>query len=360
LQGGSAGSLATTGAPVNVGNADPPNPGDVLTAIDPTHAAWAAPTGGGTPDNALLRSANDWAEFPNQEGPSSSDLFLIERASDGAKQTISAGSLVGRAAKELDTLPGDPVNVGDAAPPVAGQVLTAIDATHAHWAAAASGGGGTGGHPIISPPLVPNAFDDEFDSGGNPDLAARGWLIFNNGSGATLTRAGDVEPFSVPAAGTYRSTIIGSRIYIQTPTSPSGDIQMTRAITLANGDLYYARMSNSARGDLGAADHSFMGLYLSIAAGPLPDLGNGLFARTYITSANRAAQFGRINGGAPAANFDTFFGESAPDMFGVKFHSGANFYPFLGDADSGSHIGGNYGGAVDGESIAFVSLLLST
>jgi hypothetical protein len=40
IVGGPASALATTGAPVNVGDAAPPNPGDVLTATDAEHAAW--------------------------------------------------------------------------------------------------------------------------------------------------------------------------------------------------------------------------------------------------------------------------------------------------------------------------------
>lgn len=82
IVGGPASALATTGAPVNVGDAAPPNPGDVLKAVDATHAAWAPGSGGDA---------------------------------DGLGTT------------------GDPVDVASAAPPVAGQVLTATDAEHAEW-----------------------------------------------------------------------------------------------------------------------------------------------------------------------------------------------------------------------------------
>lgn len=85
LQGGAtAADLATTDVPVNVSNSTPPNPGDVLKAVDATHATWQP--GGG------------------------------------------AGSDAGG----LETT-GDPVDVSNAAPPVAGQVLTAVDAEHAEW-----------------------------------------------------------------------------------------------------------------------------------------------------------------------------------------------------------------------------------
>lgn len=83
---GAAPSLQTTDQPVDVSAATPPNPGDVLTAIDQEHAAWMPGGGGG-----------------------------------GGGTASAIGST------------GDPINVSAAAPPVAGQVLTADDETHATW-----------------------------------------------------------------------------------------------------------------------------------------------------------------------------------------------------------------------------------
>ena len=82
IVGGPARALATTGAPANVGDAAPPNPGDVLTAVTPTQLEWAPGSGGDA---------------------------------DGLGTT------------------GDPVDVASADPPVAGQVLTATDEEHAVW-----------------------------------------------------------------------------------------------------------------------------------------------------------------------------------------------------------------------------------
>jgi len=81
---GPATELVTKGANVDVSASDPPNPGDVLTAVDETHATWQP--GGGA----------------------------------------------GGAASGLGTT-GEPVDVASAAPPVPGQVLTAEDAEHAVW-----------------------------------------------------------------------------------------------------------------------------------------------------------------------------------------------------------------------------------
>lgn len=51
--GGTANALATTGLPVGVSGAAPPTAGQVLTAIDATHASWQTPSaGGGTLDSS--------------------------------------------------------------------------------------------------------------------------------------------------------------------------------------------------------------------------------------------------------------------------------------------------------------------
>jgi hypothetical protein len=84
--GGPANALLTTADPVDVSAATPPNPGDVLRAVDATHATWQPGGGGGT----------------------------------------------GGDASGLETT-GAPVDVSAAAPPVEGQVLMAVDAEHAEW-----------------------------------------------------------------------------------------------------------------------------------------------------------------------------------------------------------------------------------
>jgi hypothetical protein len=79
-------SLATNedAVDVDVSESAPPNPGDVLTAGDSSHATWQPPSGG--------------------------DGTAVELGSTGA-----------------------PINVDGAEPPVAGQVLTATDPEHAVW-----------------------------------------------------------------------------------------------------------------------------------------------------------------------------------------------------------------------------------
>lgn len=87
--GGPADELATSGAAINIGSASPPTVGEVLTAIDATHADWE-PGGGGAADDLATSGAD--------------------------------------------------VNVSAAPPPSPGQVLTATDATHANWQSPGSGG----------------------------------------------------------------------------------------------------------------------------------------------------------------------------------------------------------------------------
>jgi hypothetical protein len=71
-------------------------------------------------------------------------------------------------ARELKTLSGV-VDVSQSPAPVPGQVLTAIDATHAHWADPTGGGGGGGGY-IIADALNTGSGDPAFavDVSGSP------------------------------------------------------------------------------------------------------------------------------------------------------------------------------------------------
>jgi hypothetical protein len=61
-------------------------------------------------------------------------------------------------------------------------------------------------------------YADEFSPGSNPDLATLGYTCRNAATGATMTRAGNVNFATVPAltATQYNSTIIGSWLYLQT------------------------------------------------------------------------------------------------------------------------------------------------
>jgi len=118
----------------------------------------------------------------------------------------------------------------------------------------------SGGVPETSPyqvrPPTPHAFNDEFDSG-NPDLVARGWGIVAPSTGTVPVRVGDIQVWSAtsgngfagyPAPGTYRSSIVGSCLYMQIPSGANYIIYKT--LSAVSGTLL-GRFWNTAAWDPG-------------------------------------------------------------------------------------------------------------
>lgn len=185
------------------------------------------------------------------------------------------------------------INVSSATAPSAGQVLTATDSTHATWQTPSSGGGYASWY--LQPPASPNAFNDEFTSG-SADLATRGWTFKNVTSNVTMTRVGDVYPFSYSwtgvdlAANTYRSSIVNSMLYIQIPASPNPqDYSFFKTITPANvnatdGALMWARVSTWGDVQIGQ-DQSVVYPMMSRATGAgNPDFNNRVQITAYTAS----------------------------------------------------------------------------
>lgn len=377
---GSARSLAANGGNVDVSDSDPPLRGQVLTGLSESAASWAGPGLAYDPSikfwtgstNEATIEPNTWGFVSQLEaGPPTITVSIVSSLlapPASSKFGLYVGATVTRPVV-VQVVGASQIQAPDGS---LGTSCTLIAKAYYEWILYHEDGvavwglvstspnavAGVARHPIISPPLTPNAFDDEFN-GGSPVLADRGWTIVNHADNTPLTRAGNVTPFSVPANGTYRSSIIGSRIYIQVPTPNANSVTLLRrAITLAGGDVYYARLANSSRGDLSAGNHSNMGLWFSAASGGNSDLNNGIFAQTYIGNSGRVADIGRVTGGAYATNPGSYFASAAPDLFGIKFHSGSSYFNFLGDADTGGHIGGNYGGAIAGTSVVFLNIYL--
>lgn len=69
-------------------------------------------------------------------------------------------------------------------------------------------------------PAAPDAWDLDASLWTDPDIAVNGWRIQEQGLPHTvLTRIGDVDIFSVPVAGQYRSTLLGGQLLVQGPTN---------------------------------------------------------------------------------------------------------------------------------------------
>jgi hypothetical protein len=195
------------------------------------------------------------------------------------------------------------------------------------------------GNPYIDPPLVANAFDDEFNSG-SPDLAVRGWLIKNT-SFVTLTRSGDVNPGSStgPAAGTYWSSLMGSTLFVMIPYGTYA--YMFKSLgTPAVGDTYFCRYSIQGRRIDLATVNAFQdvcGVYANNGSA-FPDDNNRIFIHTANTAvANQSkVEFFRVLAGAFAgATINTVATDNIGDIRGVRILTGAAATVFTADSRNG-------------------------
>ena len=75
-------------------------------------------------------------------------------------------------------------------------------------------------HAMLATPAAPSSWDLDPKLWTNPDIAANGWTIRVRGTPHTiLTRAGNVELSTQPAAGTYRTSLLGGQLLIQVPVN---------------------------------------------------------------------------------------------------------------------------------------------
>lgn len=190
-------------------------------------------------------------------------------------------------------------------------------------------------NPYVATPTSPNAFDDEFNSG-SPDLAVRGYTIINASTGATLTRAGDIDPWNTtgPVGNTYWSTLRNSWIYIQ--GAPGMQIDFYKAISLSAGDTYFMRMGGSFGLTTAAAGrYNETGLYGASGAGF--DNNNRVFCTMRDDTSTTLFMMydaARITGGASSAAT----GRAAlggHDIHGVHFTSGTSHTLFFLGSNSG-------------------------
>ena len=207
------------------------------------------------------------------------------------------------------------------------------------------------GNPYVDPPVSANAFDDEFESG-SADLATRGWTV-KTSAGVTLTRAGNVDPWSAsgPAAGTYWSTMFGSQIQIQVPVSTAGAWIYKSVGTLTAGDTFFFRGSWSSRFDATTAS---LGCVASLTAstGGNPDFANRVYANCYSGAASGfALDMGRVTASATASTNKV--AGFTPDILGVHWTSGTTYYPFSANSQIGTTLSSAPAGAVNGSTIAF-------
>jgi len=150
-----------------------------VTAQSGDYTATQVGLGNVTNDAQLKRAAGDFSTFTGKSTPILADKLLIEdSAAAGVKKVVTAAELLKLVA----------VNVSGS------------------------------GNPYIDAPFTADAWNEEF-SGGDPDLANRGWTVYNFDDNTTMARVGDITgtPSSTLTAGQYRSTIHGSTLLLQVP-----------------------------------------------------------------------------------------------------------------------------------------------
>jgi len=127
--GGAAAALSTTGADVDVAAAAPPTTGQVLKATDATHATWQADTA--TDADAIHKGTSaEISTVTEKTNPVAGDLLLIEDSqATNTKKRIQVGNV---AAAKLATS-GASVGIAAASPPTTGQILKAASPTAASW-----------------------------------------------------------------------------------------------------------------------------------------------------------------------------------------------------------------------------------
>jgi len=215
------------------------------------------------------------------------------------------------------------------------------------------------GNPYIDPPLVANAFDDEFNTG-SADLATRGYIV-KNSAGTTLVRSGPVDAWSSvgPGAGTYWSTIVGSQILIQLPVIASSYF-IGKSISLASGDTYFTRIGTSQRFDSAVANSNFTDIGFYGNSGGVPDLNNRVYISEYSGNGTTPLiDISRITGGVQTVTNRTPPGVPVSDIRGIRWLSGTTYSPFITNSGSGDTLTANTTGGLANTSVAYFGILFT-
>lgn len=231
---------------------------------------------------------------------------------------------------------GGLVDVSASSPPSAGYILTAVDDEHALWlppsaavdstarasAAAASAAAATAQttannagprNAVWDPPLTGASVDDEEFA---TDVFASGaWIAAADATPitTTLTRAGAIDPSTSPSAGTFRSSVAGSTVWVQGPAGTSCWFYKAMAGALTGTHRWLAGITYSTpfSTNVGGASDPYVSFMVCAAASGRPDK-NLRFGLAFRSSAFR---YESINVDSGGANFDA---STADFQFGMS------------------------------------------
>ncbi len=157
--------------------------------------------------------------------------------------------------------------------------------------------------PIWDPPTSGSAQDDEFTE----DVLVSGkYLIFPDSSpfisGSQFSRAGEIDASVALAGSTYRSTCVGSTLYVQVPNG-QGCVMMKRINEgFRSQQLWVLGIGIPSEAGTGTGNNPRCGLALFRASGSanLPDHNNRLGVR-YLTATDHIEGF-NVTGGTPGTS----------------------------------------------------------
>jgi hypothetical protein len=168
------------------------------------------------------------------------------------------------------------------------------------------------GNPYIDAPSSPDAWNDEFVDG-SPDLAARGYVVWNHDAAVTVVRVGDVTgaPSSTLAPNQYRSTRFGSTLLCQFP-------QANRCFVLkpCTGSFMFATRVGVPMGN-----GSWGGTFLTTAVSP------PYFTNSHNSGAGPGWTLCYIDGPPPSGSSQRYLGRTinAAQFVDINFTAGVNF-----------------------------------
>lgn len=154
-----------------------------------------------------------------------------------------------------------------------------LDGTGAYTVPAGGGGGGSGTRdPIWDAPTTGTSDDDEFTA---DTLASAAWTMYveANPFATVCTRDGALDLTATPATNHYRSSVIGSTLFVQIPSGSAYHMVKPVAGALSTKQWWMLGVGSPAEAATGNSADPRAGLYFFKKTGSIPDFPNRMQAR---------------------------------------------------------------------------------